>query len=87
MLLHVFLFFQILVRGRPFDESKPETFNQLWTADEQRRLEELLKEYPPEEVEMRRWTKIANALGISNSVNLQNQICNNDSNEKLKMEF
>ena len=54
---------KILVRGRAFDESKPETFNQLWTVEEQRRLEELLIEYPPEEVEMRRWTKIANALG------------------------
>lgn len=53
-----------MVRGRAFDESKPETFNQLWTVEEQRRLEELLIEYPPEEVEMRRWTKIANALGI-----------------------
>lgn len=54
---------QILVRGRVFDESKPETFNQLWTIEEQRRLEELLIEHPPEEIEMRRWTKIANALG------------------------
>ncbi|XP_076649137.1 ZZ-type zinc finger-containing protein 3-like [Halictus rubicundus] len=54
---------KILVRGRAFDESKPETFNQLWTVEEQKRLEELLIEYPPEEVEMRRWTKIANALG------------------------
>ncbi|XP_012256270.2 ZZ-type zinc finger-containing protein 3 [Athalia rosae] len=54
---------KILVRGRAFDQSKPETFNQLWTTEEQRRLEELLIEYPPEEVEMRRWTKIANALG------------------------
>ncbi|XP_071639106.1 ZZ-type zinc finger-containing protein 3-like [Temnothorax longispinosus] len=54
---------KILVRGRAFDESKPETFNQLWTVEEQRRLEELLIVYPPEEIEMRRWTKIANALG------------------------
>ncbi|KAK0083552.1 hypothetical protein PV325_008632 [Microctonus aethiopoides] len=54
---------KILVRGRAFDESKPETFNQLWTVEEQKRLDELLIEYPPEEVEMRRWTKIANALG------------------------
>lgn len=54
---------KLLIRGRPTDESKPETFNKLWTTDEQRRLEELLIEYPPEEVEMRRWTKIANALG------------------------
>ncbi|OXU32281.1 hypothetical protein TSAR_007057 [Trichomalopsis sarcophagae] len=54
---------KLLIRGRAFDGSKPETFNKLWTTDEQRRLEELLIEYPPEEVEMRRWTKIANALG------------------------
>ncbi|KAJ9590878.1 hypothetical protein L9F63_016083 [Diploptera punctata] len=54
---------KVLVRGRLFDDSKPETFNQLWTAEEQRRLEELLIEYPPEEVETRRWRKIAAALG------------------------
>lgn len=57
------IFFQILVRGRAFDETKPETFNQLWTFNEQKRLEELLVEYPPENIEMRRWTKIAKALG------------------------
>lgn len=51
------------MRGRVFDESKPETFNQLWSPEEQRRLDELLIEYPSEEIEMRRWTKIANALG------------------------
>ncbi|XP_011495608.1 PREDICTED: ZZ-type zinc finger-containing protein 3 [Ceratosolen solmsi marchali] len=54
---------KLLVRGRTFDETKPETFNKLWTTDEQRRLEELLIKYPPEDIEMRRWTKIANALG------------------------
>lgn len=52
-----------LIRGREYNESKPETFNKLWTVEEQRRLEDLLIEYPPEEIEMRRWTKIANALG------------------------
>lgn len=51
------------VRGRAFDQSKPETFNQLWTCEEQNRLEELLIEFPPEPIEMRRFTKIANALG------------------------
>lgn len=35
----------------------------LWTNEEQRRLEKLLVEYPPEEVEMRRFAKIAKALG------------------------
>lgn len=54
---------KVLVRGRAFDESKPETFNQLWTVEEQKRLDELLILYPPEEIEMKRWTKIANALG------------------------
>lgn len=38
----------------------------MWTYEEQKRLEELLVEYPPEEVEMRRWTKIAKALGKLN---------------------
>lgn len=35
----------------------------LWTCEEQRRLEELLVEYPPEPIEMRRFAKIAKALG------------------------
>lgn len=51
------------VRGRQFDQTKPETFNQLWTYEEQMKLEELLLEYPPEAVEMRRFEKIAKALG------------------------
>lgn len=62
------------------DDSKPRTFNQLWTPEEQviyadnfvhvwssvvlkAKLEELLELYPPEEVESRRWEKIASALG------------------------
>lgn len=53
----------LTVRGRVFDQTKTVTFNQLWTNDEQRRLEELLIEYPPETVEMRRFAKIARALG------------------------
>lgn len=53
----------VLIRGRVFSESKPATFNQLWTVEEQKQLEELLLKFPPEEVESRRWEKIANALG------------------------
>ena len=67
------------------DGSKPRTFNQLWTPEEQvcikcvcafcvcvpycvlfclkTKLEQLLEIYPPEEVESRRWEKIATALG------------------------
>ncbi|XP_016994066.2 ZZ-type zinc finger-containing protein 3 [Drosophila takahashii] len=42
---------------------RSENFNRLWTNEEQRRLEKLLIQYPPEEVEMRRFGKIAKALG------------------------
>lgn len=34
-----------------------------WTLDEQRRLEELLDEFPPEAVESQRFVKIAKAMG------------------------
>jgi hypothetical protein len=37
---------------------------QRWTTEEQKRLEELLQIYPPEPVEMRRFKKIADALGL-----------------------
>ncbi|XP_002019123.2 ZZ-type zinc finger-containing protein 3 [Drosophila persimilis] len=37
--------------------------NRLWTNEEQRHLERLLIQYPPEEVESRRFAKIAKALG------------------------
>ncbi|KAJ7332572.1 hypothetical protein JRQ81_014752 [Phrynocephalus forsythii] len=54
---------QQMIRGRLCDETKPETFNQLWTVEEQKKLEQLLLKYPPEEVESRRWQKIADELG------------------------
>nr|XP_044993873.1 ZZ-type zinc finger-containing protein 3 isoform X2 [Jaculus jaculus] len=52
-----------MIRGRLCDDTKPETFNQLWTVEEQRKLEQLLLKHPPEEVESRRWQKIADELG------------------------
>lgn len=52
-----------LVRGRHCDDMKPVTFNQPWTAEEQAKLEKLLQIYPQEEVEAKRWEKIAAALG------------------------
>ncbi|KAK9404128.1 ZZ-type zinc finger-containing protein 3 [Crotalus adamanteus] len=52
-----------MIRGRLCDETKPETFNQLWTIEEQKKLEQLLLKYPPEEIESRRWQKIADELG------------------------
>ncbi|XP_059954831.1 ZZ-type zinc finger-containing protein 3-like [Mesoplodon densirostris] len=52
-----------MIRGRLCDDTKPETFNQLWTVEEQKNLEQLLLKYPPEEVESRHWKKIADELG------------------------
>ncbi|MGH0148574.1 UNVERIFIED_CONTAM: hypothetical protein FKN15_026502 [Acipenser sinensis] len=52
-----------VIRGRICDHSKPETFNQLWTVEEQKKLEQLLLKFPPEEVESKRWQKIADELG------------------------
>ncbi|XP_065067950.1 ZZ-type zinc finger-containing protein 3-like isoform X2 [Rhopilema esculentum] len=54
---------QKIIRGRILDESKAMTFNRLWTTEEQEKLEKLLHIYPPEDVEARRWEKIARALG------------------------
>ncbi|XP_057712630.1 ZZ-type zinc finger-containing protein 3 isoform X1 [Corythoichthys intestinalis] len=52
-----------MIRGRLYHSSKPDTFNQLWTAEEQKKLEQLLLKFPPEEVESKRWQKIADELG------------------------
>jgi hypothetical protein len=43
--------------------AKNDSFGQSWTSEEQIRLEELLHIYPPEDVESKRWQKIATALG------------------------
>ncbi|KAK6302225.1 hypothetical protein J4Q44_G00265800 [Coregonus suidteri] len=52
-----------MIRGRLCHQSKPDTFNQLWTVEEQKKLEHLLLKFSPEEVESKRWQKIADALG------------------------
>nr|XP_057918109.1 ZZ-type zinc finger-containing protein 3 [Doryrhamphus excisus]XP_057918110.1 ZZ-type zinc finger-containing protein 3 [Doryrhamphus excisus] len=52
-----------MIRGRICHPNKPDTFNQLWTVEEQKKLELLLLKFPPEEVESRRWQKIADELG------------------------
>ncbi|GIY29900.1 ZZ-type zinc finger-containing protein 3, partial [Caerostris extrusa] len=43
-------------------EQKTNKPNQYWTVEEQKKLEELLVKFPPEEIESRRWVKIANCL-------------------------
>ncbi|XP_053549309.1 ZZ-type zinc finger-containing protein 3 [Bombina bombina] len=51
------------IKGRLCAETKTGTFNLLWTVEEQKKLEMLLLKFPPEEVESRRWQKIADELG------------------------
>jgi ZZ-type zinc finger-containing protein 3 len=46
-------------------------YNQSWSVDEQRQLEELLIEYPPEENEAARWRKIAGKLGTRTPLQVQ----------------
>lgn len=65
---------KLLVRGREFNQKKPETFNQLWTPEEQKRLEELLIIYPPEQIEMERFRKIARALGNRTPLQVQSRV-------------
>ncbi|CAG9110194.1 unnamed protein product [Plutella xylostella] len=62
------------VRGRVFTDNKPETFNQLWSCAEQKRLEELLVEYPEEPIEARRYKKIAKALGTRTPAQVMSRI-------------
>lgn len=62
------------VRGRKFTDNKPETFNQLWSCEEQKRLEELLEIYPEEPIEARRYKKIAQALGTRTPIQVMSRI-------------
>lgn len=62
------------VRGRKFTDNKPETFNQLWSCEEQKRLEELLEIYPEEPIEARRYKKIARDLGTRTPVQVMSRI-------------
>ncbi|KAG6462585.1 hypothetical protein O3G_MSEX013353, partial [Manduca sexta] len=62
------------VRGRKFTDNKPETFNQLWSCEEQKRLEELLEIYPEEAIEARRYKKIAQALGTRTPIQVMSRI-------------
>lgn len=62
------------VRGRTFTDNKPETFNQLWSCEEQKRLEELLEIYPEEPIEARRYKKIADALGTRTPIQVMSRL-------------
>uniref|UniRef100_T1JA06 ZZ-type zinc finger-containing protein 3 n=1 Tax=Strigamia maritima TaxID=126957 RepID=T1JA06_STRMM len=46
-----------------FKGDRPHSFNQPWSIEEQKLLVELLNRFPSENIESRRWEKIAQALG------------------------
>ncbi|XP_037642214.1 ZZ-type zinc finger-containing protein 3 [Sebastes umbrosus] len=63
-----------MIRGRICHPNKSDTFNQLWTVEEQKKLEQLLVKFPPEEVESRRWQKIADGLGNRTSKQVASRV-------------
>lgn len=65
---------KIMVRGRLYDESKPQTFNQTWTDEEQRKLEELLIKYPDEPIAWHRWVKISKEIGTRTPLQVQSRV-------------
>uniref|UniRef100_A0A0P4X1U2 Uncharacterized protein n=2 Tax=Scylla olivacea TaxID=85551 RepID=A0A0P4X1U2_SCYOL len=65
---------KILVRGRLYDESKPQTFNRTWSDEEQRKLEELLIKYPDEPIAWHRWVKISKEIGTRTPLQVQSRV-------------
>lgn len=55
--------FKVDAPGKAKLDSKPASYNQPWSAEEQMRLEQLLIEYPPGDNEAQRFKQIAKALG------------------------
>ncbi|CAF0759339.1 unnamed protein product [Brachionus calyciflorus] len=53
------------------EKEKTRNFNKSWSVEEQRRLEELLIEFPPEDNEAARFRKIANKLGTRTPLQVQ----------------
>lgn len=65
---------KIMVRGRLYNTRKPQTFNQSWTGEEQRKLEELLIKYPEEPIASHRWVKISKELGTRTPLQVQSRV-------------
>jgi hypothetical protein len=56
---------------QPQQQPTGRNYNKPWTVEEQRSLEELLIEYPPEDNESARWRKIATKLGTRSPLQVQ----------------
>ncbi|KAG2219801.1 hypothetical protein INT45_001133 [Circinella minor] len=55
-------------------ETRAPTYNQPWTDEEQRRLEELLEIYPDEQVQAQRYNKISKALGTRSAKQVASRV-------------
>jgi hypothetical protein len=60
-------------QNKPQEQQQPtnRNFNKPWTVEEQRYLEELLIEFPPEDNEAARWRRIATKLGTRTPLQVQ----------------
>ncbi|KAK4303731.1 hypothetical protein Pmani_024279 [Petrolisthes manimaculis] len=65
---------KMLVRGRVYNGTKPQTFNQSWSDEEQRKLEELLIKFPDEQIASHRWFKISKELGTRTPLQVQSRV-------------
>jgi hypothetical protein len=60
-----------LINEEDDEKRNSRNYNKPWTVEEQRVLEELLIEFPPEDKEAARWRKIANKLGTRTPLQVQ----------------
>lgn len=58
-------------KDKPMSEKPIKNYNKSWSVEEQRHLEELLIEFPPEENEAARWRRIATKLGTRTPLQVQ----------------
>ena len=65
---------KVFIRGREYTEDKPLTFNQPWTEEEQRRLDQLLIKYPDERIASQRYLKISKELGSRTPMQVQSRV-------------
>ncbi|GFW37864.1 ZZ-type zinc finger-containing protein 3 [Trichonephila clavipes] len=61
-------------RAKLSTENKSSESNTSWSDEEQKKLKELLIQFPPEDVEANRWEKIANSLGTKSAFEVASRI-------------
>ncbi|GFQ83730.1 ZZ-type zinc finger-containing protein 3 [Trichonephila clavata] len=64
-------------RAKIITENKSAESSTSWSDEEQKKLKELLIQFPPEDVEANRWEKIANNLGTKSAFEVASRIHKN----------